>query len=90
MGKAVVASLGPEVVLQKHAGALAQLYDRAIRTLSPRRPMVRGGQADVFKGLNAANAVLGGGARILARQHIALQVHGQIAWPIHAALLTEG
>jgi hypothetical protein len=50
---------------------------------------MRCSQADVFKGLNAANPVLGGGARILTRQHIALEIHGQIAWPIHAALLTE-
>ena len=51
--------------------------------------MVRGGKADVFKGLDPPNAMLCGSARILARQHIALQVNGQIAWPIHAALLTE-
>ena len=42
---------------------------------------MRCSQADVFKGLNTADAVLGGGARILTRQHIALEIHGQIAWP---------
>lgn len=87
--KAVVTGLVPEIILQEHASALTELDDGTLPAFPTGRPMVSGSQPDLIECLGPADSMLGGGARVLAGQHVAFEIDGEILGAIHPAFLAE-